>query len=143
MESIQWNNKFVFIGRCSVATSKGRRQTFLPAVRILRMGFGNAVGTSDGGAQAGNSAWVFLDPAMAPAYPKPIKPAAASLSTFPECFFLKINYPALRSLAFVSASNCCIKDLAGEALPVGFPKGRCLEFELDPPGEWTHHYHYR
>lgn len=60
---------------------------------------------------------------MAPAYPKPIKPTAASLSTFPECFFLKINYPALQSLAFVSASHCCIKDLAGEASPAGFAKG--------------------
>ena len=83
-----------------------------------------------------NSAGVFLDPAVAPAYTKPIKQTAASLSTFPEWFFLKINYPASLSPASVSASNCQIKYLGGEASTRAFANGDpsegCAESELDP-----------
>lgn len=78
-----------------------------------------------------NSAGVFLDAAVAPAYTKPIKQTAASLSTFPEWFFLKINYPAS-----ASASNCQIKYLGGEASTRAFangdPSAGCAGSEIDP-----------
>ena len=65
-------------------------------------------------------AGVFLDPSPAPAYTKPIKQRVVPPSTFPEWFFLKINYPASQSSASLSASSCQIKYLSGEASTPAF-----------------------
>ena len=73
--------------------------------------------------QKRKSAGVFLDPSVAPAYTKPIKQTAAPPSTFPEWFFLKINYPASRSSVSLSASSCQIKYLSGEASTPAFANG--------------------
>lgn len=151
--AIEWNT---FSGKRNsftqndalTAAGKGRRGMHLLAAAEIS-GLKELAGPSDVGAPPRRaSAWVFLDPATAPAYTKPIKQTAVSLSTFPEWFSLKINYLALQSLAFVNTGNCQIKYLGGEASTcalakedssVGHPEHEPGSPVLRPhPGHWAH-----